>query len=227
MISLVYVFTNKNFQLPFSNIKKIYKDVDDNINVCIIKITIDGIYNNGLQGGYYNLTSRYLTYFNHNIPYYLQKQKYYILDLEILNTELKLYVDNNFYKCLDINGLNSKGFIINLTKVDSKIEIKENIVLVEIDTGITASKDSETVTFGKYSKDIDFNYFDIFNTTKTLIEYENNSIPLSLLTSTAEEKNFKFDIITIDNKTMLYSFYFNITNNKPYKFIFAAKYDWK
>ena len=75
---------------------------------------------------------------------------------------------------------------------------------------------------------MNFDYFEILNITKTIVGSE-SSIPMGLLTSLADDKNFKFDITMLNNNTVLYVLFFNntIKSDNLYKFAFVRKYDWK
>ena len=224
---LGFYFHKNGFQLPFGQLRKIFLEVDNNIKSCLDKTVVDGIYFTGSQGGYYKSNVKKYNYLGYNVPYYFYKGRYAVPDNAFVSSEISDYINDNLYDCINFDSLESKGFIFNKSGVTSSVKMNEKDMLINIDSGIKVSLGSSSTGFDNYEKYVDFNYFNVLNTSRTVLVYGNNSIPMGFLSGLSYDKNFKFDVITLTNDTVLYIFYFdNKLREEPFRFTFAARYGW-
>jgi len=229
ILVLLLFYLAKDLENPFSTKKTIiFSNLEGNIRNCITTAALDGVYSNGVRGGYYPVEGKTLQFLGDKIPYFIYNNNTKVPAADSVGSSLGKYIEDNFYDCLQLDELKEQNFSIKTKEANADISIKKQIT-VKINTGITASKDSITATFDDYEEVIDFNYLNILNTVNTIVEASRNQVPMGLLTDLSKENNFKFEIIMLNNNTAIYSlYYYNLTQKEePYRFSFLAEYDWK
>ena len=177
------------------------------IEACIDQVSRDGVNIIGLQGGYANLPedvfasasqnifSNSLQIFrNLKVPYwYYEKasgvQESQKLTIKQIEQELNNYVNENLAECVDgVRVFESQGYELNIGEVNTKSEIKQDSVEIEIDYPMQVSFKDVGFNFNSFSKDLDVALGRLYILANDIINNEDQ-------TNFLEEKTLDFLII--------------------------------
>jgi|SRR3989344_183970 len=229
LIALYFIFSGNLNNIPETNGE--VADVKSYIDSCIEKTLEQGIYYNGLQGGYYDPPLSSVTYSEIKIPYYWQDNKNLVPEKSKIEQELAKYVDNELSNCINnFEAFNSSTYEISHEVPKSEVKILDNRIRVNINYPISVKKADETFVLEKFVSELDFDFLSKYNYAQQIVdEHENspNAVPLGFITMLADRNNFKIETIDLDEDVVIYSLIFQEQNDKVYIYDFAAKYDWE
>lgn len=151
-----YAYTSVSKEKTIASTQKMTREITDVVPIkqyaesCLKKVSDEGLWLIGAQGGYIDTTSISTTsYLGYSVPYYIDyvggtsSSTPLLLDIE---EKLSNYVDSEFKKCFNLDIFNNAGFDITETDIAlSNITINQDNVIVRLEYPLTITKkDSET-----------------------------------------------------------------------------------
>lgn len=220
------------------DLAKKFPEVNSLIESCLENITLEGIYFNSLQGGYYEGKENFLSYGAFSLPVYFSDGKKNLPKLSVWEEELANFIDDNLDFCIDFFDLEKKGYSVEVSnKTEVSVSIKNGSVDVTLNYQITISKEERKVQVKNFKKTIYFDYkgkYEDLSSYLDLQEKEPKWIPFSQLSSLANKSGFFFRTGPLNSSNgkidYVYLFNYSRTNkykNEDYLLVFGVRYDEK
>ncbi len=234
-IGVYFAISSGVFDSSSSAAKK-FPEVNSLVEECLEEVTLDGIYFNSLQGGYYNVSSEdTLTRGFFELPIYFDDGKK-LPEMSVLEDELNKYIEDNLNFCLLLNDLEARDYELSFgDNLDVKSNIKGTIVEIVLNQIVTVSREDESIQFKRFSKNVNFDYLSKYNALKDFLEVQAEEplwIPFTQTQELGKEYGFSFEINPLssegDKTNYIYRFkYLNIEKHKnlDYFFVFGVRYN--
>ncbi len=163
-----------------------FRPVEEYFLGCVEDYTGAGVSMLGEGGGYIYLpdfvpgsgfspSSNYLDFLGTSIPfwYYLSgnnlvgQQVPSVSDME---DQLSRYLNENL--ACDFSGFRQQGFIVNLDKIESEVEIRDNQVLVNVNANLNIGKNEESVLVTNHQKQVSSSLGSMYKEAKSIYDNE-------------------------------------------------------
>jgi len=226
-IVIYFLFSNGVFS---SGAK--YPEVNQIVEDCIEEITMDGIYWNGLQGGYYDAPSNSINIDSVYVPIYFNNNKASAIKTETIQEELRKYLQENLVICLNDNNFKkipNMNISVGNTK-EVSVVIEDNQINVEINTPISVSSEESSQIISSFKKEVGFDYVSKLNNLNeflTMQETEPTMILFSQMELFGKERGIEIEGFELENSsTYVYDFIYPQTkyNSRVYLFSFGVRY---
>jgi hypothetical protein len=192
----------------------IQKCVGDSISATEKKI-IDG-------NGYFNMSSNYLLYSGNKpqekVPYLCMASQFYIpcinqepMLLEVVRKEIENEVQKSASRCFSdlLNILKKAGYDTkieadnpNYTRV---VDFANDAITADFIKKITATKNTQTQTYEKFSIEVKSPLFRILDTERNIINYESTLCEFNTLNWMATYRDLKIDRFTTGDNSKIYT----------------------
>lgn len=209
----------------------ITKPVYDNLKSCIQEKAIEGLFDIGKQGGYYNISSPFGYYYEISIPFFFRSGKSLLPSLTFLEGEFSQHIINKVNECLtNLSKFEQQGYEIKTdTNKTSMIVHFDERITIKVNYSAMVSKDSTKVLLKPLKLDIDFNFIEKYSLIRQIIEEQEktpNSLPLLFIMELAKQKRFDFELIDLNDSNYILILLFNTTlKEEPYKIAFLLGYN--
>ena len=185
VVAAAFYFRNQLISLGFSSgreesitIPTQLRPVKNHIDNCLREISIEGIYQIGRQGGYYNApVESSIIYFTESVPYYYLNNQEIIPSIRIIEKELASYISDNLIACLNFKDFIDNGFKIRQGNYTISTAINDNNVDIRMYYPIKIEKSGISIVLKEYTSG---EYFHYFITTDEFSEYyRDHNLPVS------------------------------------------------
>jgi len=230
IILLVFLYLK-----PLAEIVKpdIARPVYENLKLCIQEKAIEGLFDIGKQGGYYNISSPFGYYYEITLPFFFKNGENLLPSITFFEEEFSRYMRDRANECLANLSkfeFEQQGykFDIDFNKTKAIVSFDKRTT-VEIEYSIMVSKDSSKVLLKPVKSDIDFNFIEKYSLVRQIIEEQEktpNSLPMFFIMDLAEQRRFDFELIDLNDSNYILILSFNTTlKEEPYKIAFLIGYD--
>jgi len=203
------------------NLDKIENSIFDCVNV----VSEESLESIAVQGGYYNAPDNYFDLGWTFVPYFYYNKIKNVPDVDFVESELKNYVQDNIYFCL--NKIDVESFDLSYNVPDVDVEILDERVRFEVDMNVVVKKEKNSIQFDL--RDYEIEYDSSLNDVLELANYVVDShidnpedICIDCLVDRADEKNVYVDLIEFEDDSTIVIISEN-KYNKPYAFEFLIK----
>lgn len=184
-----------------------------------------------LQGGFYHTPEDYIINLGYTIPYYHDVVKGdLMISLADIEKQISYYIEDNINDCIDnFSVFKELGYQIEAGDKNIISNINDAGVSVDMIYPLTIQLDDDIAELDSFSAYSETQFQKIYGYIRKYIDKQMtvpNAEPLSYLMMLADEYDFKFENI-FRNDSCIYAL--NIddpTEEIPYVFVFAVKYDW-
>jgi len=218
---------NKVSEEFFENIdvKPSLDKIENSIFDCVNKVSEESLESIAVQGGYYNAPDNYFDLGWTFVPYFYYNKIKNVPDIDVVESELKNYVQDNIYFCL--NEINVKDFDLSYNVPDVDVKILGESVEFNVDMKVVVKKEKNSIQF-------DLNNYKIvyYSSLKNILELSNyivdsyvedsENICIDCLVDRADEKDVYVDLIEFEDDSTIVIISEN-KYNKPYAFEFLIK----
>ena len=200
------------------------------LDSCIEETAKNAIVNNSLHGGYYELPLFSTQGYYVDSPYYFHELEIQTPTLDVLESELALYMNNELKDCIDLTQFTEQGINIELGNVTSKALIRRDSVLFTLDFPVTITRQETQTKLPKFQTIIrNIRLSTIHNASAIITEEQANdpfSLCLSCLTDIAIVNSLKLDTTELGDDTILFTItdYNSKINEQPLQYRFSNKY---
>ncbi len=127
---------------------------------CVKTTAMDGIVNNGLQGGYYQMPETYLILPTAaEIPFYYYHGDNYLPTLGVLENELSHFIDDRLDFCIrQFYTFRQQGYTVQAGKITAGVTIFPTKVNVDVKYPVSVSKDGLTSQMNDFPVTIEVPY---------------------------------------------------------------------
>lgn len=197
-IFLFFYIKNKTSLLS-PTIPKDIQPIYNFVQNCLENQTKEAISFAELRGGiiYKNQEEFFL---QDKVPYYNLQN----ISISRIESEIGLYIDSGLTNCT--SKIRSSDYSISLDKPNSKVEIKENGVFVNINFPITLTKGESTIVIEDFSYRLPANLFYLYNVAFLIANSDsikNENLCISCIQSIAEEKQVYVSINEFNEEGVL------------------------
>ena len=200
------------------------------IDSCVENTAIEGIYEIGARGGYYEIHKNDTEYIE--IPYYLYLGESQFPSLETVEKEYSKYVETHLELCInDFKPFRDAGYDFEIKNITAKTTFSGNNINIDIDFPVNIYLNSETAELRKFEKDLKFNFekkHEIMSRINDGLAENKDMIPIGTLMAEAAENNASYSIIELGDGNVVFALIFNetIMYDEKFMYVFMAKYDW-
>lgn len=193
---------------------------------CVQDVSQASLESIGIQGGFYDSPEMFFDLEWAFIPYYYYEGQDLMPSKETIQTELQKYVDDNLKSCLDSF---TSDYKLKYDKSNTKVTIKEEEVMFEINLPISIVKGKETVNLELKDHPVSRPSVlsDIIEVARFMTD-ENLKDPkiicVTCISDLLEEKNLYLDELDFVDTTMLIVISENSTSPDGYAFEYLNKY---
>ncbi|MEM4152766.1 MAG: hypothetical protein QXK80_01445 [Candidatus Pacearchaeota archaeon] len=207
--------------------KPVYKD----LRLCIQEKSVEGIFQLGKQGGYYNISSPFGYYYEITLPFFFKDGKSLLPQITFFEREFSQYMETKVKECLaNLNKFEQYGYTIdiefNKTKVIANFNEKTNL---KVDYSVRVSKNSAQILLKPTDLTLDFNFLEKYSLMKEIIEEQEknpNSLPFLFIIDLAKQNRFDFELIDLNDSNYILILLFNTTlKEEPYRMAFLIGYN--
>jgi len=207
------------------------EDVKLEVENCIYNTTMDAIYFNGLQGGYYQVDVPNIEYDFLQVPIYVAGRTLSIPSETKIEQQLAMAIEDSISFCLNkvsekFSGKYNLG-IDESGKASATISSKQIKIMLDWPISVKKIEGSETKILSKFSKTINFDFSRKYLLVKQFSQEQAKNPGEALISYMADlsyENNFVTEAIQIDETTVIYTFLFNEKyNNQSYIYGFGVK----
>lgn len=202
--------------------EKQFTEVEEYVQECIKESAIKAIELLGKQGSLN--PSAYVATDDTKISYYYFKGKGYTPDQETIEAQISLYVKEGAYDC--INEFSEKGYVIDAQIIEISTEIKNNYVIINLNTPIKVFHDGIKDEIMIPKVELEANLQKIYDTSKEIIS-DTIKDPDWIMFDKLYANELDIKIVKVNSSTLIYVITDNKIglNKKPYTYRFAVKYD--
>jgi hypothetical protein len=208
------------------------KPINIFIESCIRNTATDGIFFNGLQGGYYQNYQLAEPYSFLAIPYHYHLGNNYFPSLQTIEAELSRYIEINLKYCInDFTDFKKLGYGFEIGKVAVETNFANDNTLINVNYPINVDKQEVKHSLTEFLIKIDFDFSKIYDyLIKINNEQQKNPdfIPMGYLSDLASKNDFIFETMQLEDNIIFYTLIFNTPEKfkDPYLFNYASKYKW-
>lgn len=220
-VSLYFIFRDtfsSEGELP-SDIENVYLFVEE----CIENTAEDVIYTIGQGGGYY-FPPPFST--DSGIAYYYSNGENYMPSKKQIEDEISYFISSKLFFCVR-NFVDFSEFEITQREIETKTEIKDEEVILDVRYPISITKGKSTTIIEDFEVEIPVRLGVVYDSVSGfLAEDVEDGICLSCLLNISETHDLYVDMFDYDNETVIFIFKDeNLKlNDVAFEFIFANKY---
>lgn len=208
------------------------EEIKFNIEECVRDILIDGLVLIGAQGGYYSLPDNSIFNEVYEAPIYFENMNNYQPSISVIEDEINLYMDSNFFECV-YNIVENYPYI---EIIDDDLKFKSSINANDV----SINSDSKIrITDGEYNTEVGpifikingIRLLDMHNLVSDYMEIQLSTPDLictSCLVDYSLTYNLSVDIIRLNDTTVYFEIidpYFSLSEDELYTFRFANVYE--
>jgi len=202
------------------DIEEIYLFVED----CIEEVSADITYEIGLGGGYF-FPPKLST--NSGITYYYSEGENYMPSKEQIEDEISYYLSERLFFCTK-NFIDFPEFEITQGKIETKTEIKDEEIILDVNYPIRVTKGKQTTIIEDFEEIVEIRLGIVYSSVDEIIKDQLNheSICLSCIFETATNNDLYVDLLDYDEETVVFIVRDENSriNKEDFEFIFANKY---
>lgn len=219
---LINKSNDKNYNLKNIDLFK------QEVSSCLKGISEEAIYLTCMQGGYIQ-PIEYENYKFLKVPYYFDKNGKVNPSLSFFEKSISEYVDLNSPRCLINKSFNN--YTIRFSEPSTNTKIEQNKTIINLEYPIYISFNNQTDEIKEFEFEFNINIKkdyklieSIFNEQSKNKEYS----PIGFISSLANKNNFNFEIINLGKDIIMYSFFFNDTNQEiPLSYNYVIRSNWE
>jgi len=205
--------------------------IQNYVQECLEETTLDSIYFNSLQGGYFSAPRNSMDVSFVSVPVYFYNNVSRIPLKEVLENELSKTIEDGILFCLDFESFEEQGYNV-LTSGEPKVNVKmlEERVDVKMNYLVTLSKGDFSKQFKSFEKQVDFDYLGKYEVVKEFLQLQETDpeyVFLTELENLGAEKGFNSKLVAIqDTGDYFYNFIYpaEINKEQTYMYSFVVKY---
>lgn len=218
----LYYFNKKNIDSDSADSRLIHDFVEN----CIKETGINVIYKIGEGGGYYS--PKFAT--DSGVSYYYADGKNYMPLKSDIEKEISLQVSEELSNCIrDFSSF--PDFNVSRGNINSKAEIENKSVILNIDYPLSVNKNGRTTKYEKFDSEIPIKFGILYSSADEFIKEQlsHESICISCLVNISIKNDFYVDMSDYSNDTTIFIFRDekNKINEKEFSLIFANKYKYE
>ena len=205
--------------------------VQNQVNDCLFESTLDSIYFNSLQGGYFNAPEDSMEVSFLSVPVYFDKGVSKIPSKEILEEELSKTIEEGIFFCLDFGNFEDQGYqVVTPRDPEVNVNLLEGQVDVELNYLIALRKGDSVTQFESFETQVDFDYLRKYELVNEFIELQKTDpeyVFLTQLEILGEREGFNAKLVAIQGTgDYFYNFIYPAETNKDqtYMYSFTIKY---
>ena len=165
VVSVAFYFRNQLISLEFSSSREEsiiipiqLRPVKNHIDNCLRETSIEGLYQIGRQGGYYNVpVESSITFFTESVPYYYLDNQEITPSIKIIEKELASYISDNLIVCLNFQDFIDNGFKIRQGNYKISTAINDKNVDIRMYYPIGIEKSGISIVLKDFRSTIDSN----------------------------------------------------------------------
>jgi len=232
VFSLIFYISGakiKKMENEVSYFSSKFQPIKTFVSSCVDKVSEEGLYFIGLQGGYYEVPVLSKEFFGIIIPYYWLYQDNKMPPKEIIERELSKYVEDKLSECVNFSFFEEQDFEFGMGGVSVTSTIAEKEVVVNVDFPLKVRFGSDMEQFGKFTSSININFNKKYDYVKQIINEQKkipDYVPIGFIANLAYENNFTFENIELGNGEIIYTLLFNESPKDIFIYVFMAKYNW-
>jgi hypothetical protein len=208
-----------------------FPEVNSLIEGCLEEVTLDGIYFNSLQGGYYDVPEPKVEIDFLEVPVYFDKSSVVnVPSKEVLERELAKAIEEVVDLCFDVEDLREKGYEADVSGSSKvKVRLNNDYVDVEVEKNVVVSQGESSASFSKFNKRVGFDYLGKHKALLSILEIQKQE-PSDWITSRLGnlpvEEGFIFEVYEIDEQESIYALLYEDEINKEdlYSFNFVVRF---
>jgi hypothetical protein len=226
-IVLFFYIQNKTSSLT-PTIPKNIQPINDFVVNCIKETAEKGLVKIGQQGGYFFIPSSVLQT-EVGTPYLIYGKNSALLTKEEVESSLSNFMNEELGFCIRYFK-DFPQFEINQSHFETKVNISENRVNINVDYPLVIKKDESIYTLKNFDNiQIPVRLGTIYSAVNEIVQEEighTNSICLSCLSIIGKQNGLAIEAFDYNNNSVIFSIkdYSSQINNQTYEFIFA-KYE--
>jgi len=203
--------------------KQMENDLRSHAESCLEKVTIEGLQEVLISGGYYKNAPKSVSYSMHSVPYYLYLDKETIPGLGEIEANLASYIEGNINPCMLSY---SSGLVVGTPKADVslgkavRVSLKDNLVLTSGDAEVRLKRfDVEVDADVEHAYDSCMLFYnEVKNISVTSLDRQGQ------LASASEFSFYNPDMGSNDTFVYILNFNSSIEGFKGLEYAFAIKY---
>jgi hypothetical protein len=205
--------------------------INDLVKECLEDLGKEAIYYVSLQGGYYFTPEPYEEYNFLDIPVYLDNGRLIIPSKKEIENHMLMYIEDHLPFCLEnFEMFEDLGYNIQAGNINGEIIMGKEIS-IKVDYPLTIIKEDKEYRMKGFMGSVKFDFFEKYELVTRFFERQMespNSIPLGFMVTLAEDNDFVFETITLDDNTILYTMVFERDDFEGFPFIysFINRYNW-
>jgi hypothetical protein len=201
------------------------------VESCLQQTAVAGIYEIGMQGGYYDVPSPFCMSSGYKTPYYDYLGSQGVPELGVIEQQLSKFVDERLSSCLeDFQSFHELGYEFETGALVSHVSFSASETLVELQYPIRIRKGEATWTLQSFQEKLTFRFQEKYQLSKEIMDAQRanaNSVPLGYLTSLSYDHGFTYELSYLGDGSVIYCLVFNESaQQNPFVYCFAVKYDW-
>jgi hypothetical protein len=204
-----------------------YSVVNLFVQECLEMSSINGIFDLGMQGGYYNLPKQTLKTEKGEIPFFYQNGRQLSITHRKLITEYQDYIKDNAVKCADFSVLKKRGITVKAKEPEVVVKLLNDEAVVELTYPLTITKDGTKKTMEKWTYTLPFGYEYVFFMYNDLISTIAENPKYKDLTQLVSFTDYEAMIVPVNKTTDIYilsTYRHGIEErNERYNFMFAVE----
>jgi hypothetical protein len=209
-----------------------FPEVNSLIESCIEEVTLDGIYFNSLQGGYYDVPEPKIDIDFLEVPIYFDKGNIVnVPSKEVLERELEKAVQEVVDLCFDVEDLRERGYDVEVSDSSKvKVRLNNDYVDVEVEKNVVVSQGESSASFSKFSNRVGFDYLGKIEIVEEFLEIQKGNpseIMFSQMELFGEEKGIQIESFKFgDSLDYSHNFIYSTIKygERTFVFSFGARY---
>ena len=199
------------------------------VEQCLQSTAEEGIFHNGLQGGYFFLPEQATTALSKNVPYYYSFGQDFSPSDILLAEQLGAYIDTMMDFCLDqFKPFTEKGYSITFSPPTSSVTLRNHKITVRTTLPISISQGIQIREISNFMTEISAEQFSraIIVAREIVTSQHDGEICLTCFSDLAEQYNLFVGIIPFGEEAYLFDITDNdyILNNENYHLRFAVRF---
>jgi len=218
-IVLLLVFLRPTFFKRTNNIPEV-TEINDHVHSCLKETTDKGITFLSMRGGYFTLPENNIIFNLTGAPYYYN-QSILIPTKEKIEFELADFI---LFRIKDCINLSEKNYSIQTGEMNAAVTLKDSLkIILTYPINLELGDSSYYLNSFSYETKTPLNL--LYESAILITEKAelNQSVPLSLSSSLANENNFSVDIQTWPEQTYLFLLTKQINQEQNLTFRFAIR----
>ena len=197
---------------------------------CLEISLLEGIHLVSNQGGYYQPTHSFETFSTLAVPYYIHDYQLEFPTKKKMEDEISRYILGRIPSCTqDLSFFSDQGYEIFVDKATITTVFAETDTKAKVDWPITLHKHGDSITLSEFEITKSISMLRIYTTITELMDSQKKDITAihySDIAQLAAANGFKFNLIFIDDETVLFNLIFDekIDSNRHIVFNFIGHY---